>query len=88
MPERTGAIKTRTQNRAMVKFQPAPPPARVLTLGRVASVYGRVPAPIRKITYGSARFCALSLAGFVVIALIAVFEPAYAWVMKRRGVLR
>lgn len=84
MQEMTGGTKTRTKSRAVTKYQPAPTPARspiALHFGRIASACGRaadqVPAPVRKITYGSARICAQSIAALVLIAVVA-FAGLYA----------
>ncbi len=85
MQDMTGGMKTRPKGRAVAKYQPGPAASRptgiVLHLGRIASVCGRaadkVPQPVRRITYGSARFFARGLAGLIVIAIIA-FAALYA----------
>ena len=69
----------------MVEYKPArlPAPRSSITvqLGRIANVCGRaaekVPAPVRKITYGSARIFTKSLAAAAGLALLA-FLALYA----------
>jgi hypothetical protein len=75
----TGRMKTQGKGRDMVRYQPAPLPARQqpasFGLGRLANVCGRavnsVPKPVRQITVGSARIATKSILAILLLVLLA-----------------
>jgi hypothetical protein len=72
----TGGMNTRAKGRAVVQYQPAPPPSVSMHLGRIANICGRavqsVPQPVRKITVGSARIATKTVIALVILAVLAV----------------